>query len=190
MRDWPKFAIYVQTCLENYETRSSHCWELTTLPRPVVELGETRRGLAHLKDLMAPRNVCFKRVQVIPSKQTFHGDRTRQPRNSPPPEIVMIWWLLYRCFIAICVTMYWNYSAKYFAPRNMTSGAMASNPPSELGEPYTPYSLLPAALCVMWTHKLSFPGKKNEPPHFWNRGRSVSQPPLVDATALEGPQEA
>jgi len=33
-------------------------------------------------------------------------------------------------------------------------------------------SFLAAAECA-WTHKLSFPGQKNDSSHFWNRGRSV-----------------
>jgi len=56
MHDWPKFAICTQsqTCLESSKTPRTPLGELTTLPRPVVELAAARGGLAHLKDLMAP----------------------------------------------------------------------------------------------------------------------------------------
>jgi len=86
MHDWPKLAIFVQTCLESSK-RPRPRWgrELTT--RPLIELrGGPRGPIAHLKDLMFPQNICFERVQDV--------------REKLPPEIVS-WWLRYRCFIAI-----------------------------------------------------------------------------------------
>jgi len=58
MHDLPKFAICAQTCFES-KTLWALLGELTTLPRPVVELGEAQRGLAHLKDLMVPAKYLF-----------------------------------------------------------------------------------------------------------------------------------
>jgi len=59
--------------------------------------------------------------------------------------------------------------------------AVAFNPQMNFENP-TPIfssSLITATLYCRRSH--SFPGKKNEPPHFWNRRRSISQPsPLVD----------
>ena len=54
-----------------------------------------------------------------------------------------------------------------------------ASPPSELGEPHPIFcpSLLAAAECV-WTHKLSFPGKKDEPPFLKSWEIFVSQTPI------------
>jgi len=61
---------------------------------------------------------------------------------------------------------------------NQPSPAVASNPQVNWENPTPMFSpsLLAAAECV-WPHKLSFPDKKNDPSHFCNRGRSLSQPP-------------
>ena len=57
-------------------------------------------GLAHLKDLAAPRNICFERVQGACKR---------------PPEIARWSPIIYKCFIAICkYFLYWNCSTKTF----------------------------------------------------------------------------
>jgi len=53
---------------------------------------EAWRSLAYLKDLMSPAKHLF-----------WEGTRNH---GKPPPEIVISWWLLYRCFIAICKCYY------------------------------------------------------------------------------------
>ena len=74
MHGWPQFAICVQTCLESSKTPQTPLVSSQRSTRPVVELGEARESLAHLKDLMAPMKHVLRGYKGPPLKLLWADD--------------------------------------------------------------------------------------------------------------------